>query len=202
MQRPSHEWEVWNKERARRYQHKYGTPSDPQEYEKKRMLVGSSLVEGKSVLDVGCGMGHLYPWIKDNIDVYVGVDTSEAMLEKARQFNIGVRFQYGDVYDLSEFDTFDTVISISLLIHLPNIEKAIKEMWKHVDKALIFSFSVGRRHRLKKHPHPWGEGYLIIRYDPISAIHVIVEGLDDVEGTCLVKESYRNHFMKIKRNSR
>ena len=115
----NHEYFVWDKDRVKNYIRHFGTPQNPEKKHEARMEVASYLVEGDSVLDVGCGVGHFYPWVK-GMD-YLGIDLSEDMLRKAREFNPNGKFEYGDVYDLSKFRVFDSVVCLSLLIHLPDI---------------------------------------------------------------------------------
>ena len=120
-------WQVWDNERVERFIKVYGTPFNPSLNQKRRMRIASKLISGKSVLDVGCGMGHLLPWIKDKVESYVGVDSSEEMLQKAKEFfqdkSLGIAYGFtkGDVYDLRGFDVYDSVVAVSLLIHLPDV---------------------------------------------------------------------------------
>jgi len=163
------------------------------------MRLASKLISGKSVLDVGCGAGHLLPWIKDKINFYVGVDSSEEMLRKAREFFPEVKFVKGDVYDLNRFALFDSVVAVSLLIHLPDVEKAIREMWKHTRKELVFSVQLHDVSRQKRIPYK--NGYLIINWHTETEILNYITKLQDVADFDLYHNVGKNWFVKVTRNA-
>lgn len=73
------------------------------------------------VLDLGCGNGRLYSFLK-TLDIdYLGVDNSSALLERARANFPEASFQLGDMVHLELPDRcFDTVLSIASFHHIPS----------------------------------------------------------------------------------
>ena len=147
------DWEIWDKERTEYYVKRYGHPERQDNQHRLRMRKAAELVEGDTLLDVGCGIGHLYPYVRAQVKEYVGIDTSEHMLNAAKEFYPDVEFTYGDIYDLDGFKTFDSVICQSVLIHLPEIKTPIEEMWAHTDNALIFSIPILDKQIFKRYKY-------------------------------------------------
>ena len=84
---------------------------------------------GLRALDVGCGTGHHVAWLRAQGFEVVGVDGSEAMLEKARSANPGVTFHRCDVERLPLPDaSFDLVLCVEVLRYLPTPHEALGEM--------------------------------------------------------------------------
>ncbi len=105
------------------------------------------LIEGESVLDVGCGMGHLFMMAKGYID-YLGIDSSKAMIEKAQEYFPGDKdkFRLGDAYDLSisrGMWYFDSVVALGLILHLPESVTVIKQLWSKACDCVILSAWIG-----------------------------------------------------------
>ncbi len=71
-----------------------------------------------SVLDVGCGDGHLLGLLGDAVPVRVGVDLAAPAIRFARAFHPDVRFEVIDAAALAE--QFELVISIEVLEHVPD----------------------------------------------------------------------------------
>ena len=105
----------------------------------------AELVIGDSVLDVGCGFCHLYKLIQDKVSVYVGIDNDRTILEMAKKKHPELDIRFGDVYDLSTFPNFDSVVAVGLYNHDPNTPDGILEMLKHSKKCLIFTYSPTRK---------------------------------------------------------
>lgn len=145
-------WEIWDKKQAEALASGWRNPSDLQhnssvsEDDRHWRLTQKvySLIEGESVLDVGCGMGHLFILVKDRFE-YLGIDTSQGMLNKAREFfpENEDKFQLGDAYDLSMLPNFDTVVATGVLLHLPNSEPVIEQLWSKARICTIFSAWIG-----------------------------------------------------------
>lgn len=75
------------------------------ESQEKRFEILAQIAElsGKSVLDVGCGLGDFYSWLKDryrNIK-YTGVDITPSMVELALKNHPGVKFCVLDILELN-----------------------------------------------------------------------------------------------------
>ena len=88
------------------------------------LLQGS--IQGKDVLEVGCGTGLLLERVNRKARSARGIDISPGMLELARARGLAV--QEGDVTDLPfEDDSFDVVYSFKVLAHVKEIEKALSE---------------------------------------------------------------------------
>jgi trans-aconitate methyltransferase len=118
-----------------------------------------------SVLDAGCGMGHFYPVLKEKYpDIkYLGFDVSVEMLKKANEFFLdeeikdrerggsGEFFVEGDIYNMKQFGKFSTVVCIDILIHLPEIEVPIKELWEHTEYELIIATHVSGEDTLREY---------------------------------------------------
>ena len=121
-----------------------------------KMELVSSLIVGESVLDVGCGTGDLYRYLK-NVD-YVGVDQSSDMLDRAEKRNPFVRFIQKNLYEI-DLPQFDTVVCLDVLHHLPDLEPAFSILLKHTKKCLIVTLWINDReeHHTRKIKGSMGE---------------------------------------------
>ena len=137
---------AWDKKRVENHIATYGTPDNPNPRYKRRMLFASERVVGDSVLDVACGVGHLYHILSPKTLSYKGIDSSKEMIRVAREHAPKGSFTVGDAYDLSEEGMYDTVIAMSLLIHIErkDLLHIIEQMWEHTRKALIFTMPIDK----------------------------------------------------------
>lgn len=87
--------------------------------------------EGLSVLDVGCGLGHLVSYLEGTgrNARYVGVDVLPEMIEGARTRHPGFDFRVVDILGPSDLPRFDLVVcSGSLTVKVPNHEAFVLAM--------------------------------------------------------------------------
>ena len=97
---------------------------DPALYDGKHSFVwkaGEGLVEllapqrGETILDLGCGTGHLTQRIAESGAAAWGIDNSAAMIAQARAAYPSLRFEIADGQDFSLPQTFDAVFSNAAL---------------------------------------------------------------------------------------
>lgn len=138
--------DAWDKLRVDNHILTYGPPTDPLPRYEARMKLAAHLARYISVLDVACGVGHLYPLLQPKTWKYKGVDSSEPMIERAREYFPYGNFEVADAYDLSDQDVYNTVIATSLLIHIDrtDTEKILTELWAHARKQLIFTMPIDK----------------------------------------------------------
>ena len=104
-------------------------------------------LKGRSVLDVGCGLGDLYGWLKKKgLDVrYTGIDVTPGMVELARQRFPTVRFRGQDLLDASlPLARHDYVLSSGIFTHRSRIPfdfltAAIQRMFVLSKHAVAFN---------------------------------------------------------------
>ncbi|HDY65056.1 MAG TPA: class I SAM-dependent methyltransferase [Phycisphaerae bacterium] len=162
-------------------------------------------LEGKSLLDVGCGLGDLTILLRDRgLDVrYTGVDVLEKMLEKARRANPGVRFVLGDIFATGPGrplarERFDVVFSsgtmnLNLGNNLEFLRRALPRMLHHTGEVLVANF-------LHSRETPCDPKYF--HYDPADVIEIL-EPLCPRDNIQLVDDYLANDFTLICRpNSR
>ncbi len=97
------------------------------------------LISGQTVLDVGCGIGHLVPYIRSDAE-YVGVDNSEEML-KAHESFFQSELLLMDATKLDNLGQFETTVSVSLMLHLEHdvAIQVLQQMWEHTEYEMVFS---------------------------------------------------------------
>lgn len=107
------------------------------------ILAGIDDIKHASILDVGCGVGHLAKWLTENgyEGEYTGIDLLPEMIERARELNPGMRFEQCDL--LLEPGRFqaDYVMS-SGIFHLgdaPFMQRVIAAMYAACGKGLAFN---------------------------------------------------------------
>jgi len=84
------------------------------------------LKEGAEILDVGCGNGRLYDFLREKKINYIGLDSSEKLIGLAKQkykmINSYPKFLVGDALNLPfESERFDLAFCIAVLHHFPKI---------------------------------------------------------------------------------
>ena len=85
----------------------------------------------RSILDVGCGTGHLLRLVVDRMvappEKVVGVDHSEAGIRQARELLPSATWVVGDLYGLpGALDRFDLVLCTEVLEHLHEPARAVE----------------------------------------------------------------------------
>lgn len=94
---------------------------------------------GLSILDVGCGLGDLYSWLRatGREGDYLGVDIVPEMIEAARARHPAARFEVCDVLVKPPEQTFDLVVcSGGLTVRTPEHERFVLAM---IDRMLALS---------------------------------------------------------------
>lgn len=204
------EWEVWDLQ-AKQMRTLYGHPKTVKDryYELRKQI--ADMIKGKSVLDAGCGHGHLYPLLPNGV-VYVGFDNSKEMIRIAHEYFPNVTFVYGDVFSCSMyFDKADSVVAVDVLIHLPDIVKPISELWSLTNKCLIFTVKLDKKSEIKKlsrnrFPNETfkfpNNKYLIIRWDTLEDVMKILDKLPNVKEISHYKFDPRTEIFEVKKNER
>ena len=106
------------------------------------------LASGRDVLEVGCGTGLVVERVARVARVAEGVDLSPGMLEHARRRGLTVR--EGDATSLPFADaSFDVVYAFKVLAHVPDVDRAIAEMFRVVRPGGHVLVEVYNRHSLR-----------------------------------------------------
>ncbi|MDB4513367.1 class I SAM-dependent methyltransferase [Akkermansiaceae bacterium] len=102
-------------------------------------------INTQSILDLGCGDGSIGVSVSDSKSHLVLMDLSEKMLEvasenakKKRISNFEIK--KGDVTEFRYGSTFDLVICLGVLAHVPSIKECIQTISVHLssgDKAMV-----------------------------------------------------------------
>jgi len=143
----NYDWNIWSQQHVENLiERGWAGPDMKGNTQPETLEVWKKYIIGKSVLDVGCGVGHAANAVKDDME-YLGIDFSETMIKVCKERFPHRKFNLGDVYQLEKIGQYDTVISFSVLIHLPDVLKGLKTLWTHAKQRLIFSIQVGNRTR-------------------------------------------------------
>ena len=114
-----------------------------------RELVKNIPVEGKSILDAGCGMGDLLPFLyaKATNFNYLGVDKNEEFIKIAKQRYEGHQFKQGDPFN-HKIGLFDVVVSSGVMNGnvpgwLDKRKKMIASLYDQTGEVLAFNMAGG-----------------------------------------------------------
>jgi len=116
--------------------------------------------EGKRVLEVGCGTGLILERVAKVAASAKGIDLSPRMLEKARERGLDVREASATELPFED-GSFELCYSFKVLAHVPDIEKAIREMAR---------VTVSGGTILAEFYNPWSLRYLAKRLGPAGRI--------------------------------
>lgn len=113
-----------------------------------RQLLQDVDVEGRSILDIGCGMGDLLPYIyakSDNFN-YLGVDVIEKFIEVAKKRYLGHDFRVLNPFTKDLEQTFDVVVACGALNApktgwLENRQQKIKRLYELANQAVAFNMA-------------------------------------------------------------
>lgn len=102
-------------------------------------------LEGKEILDLGCGFGeHCVEYVKRGAKRVVGIDLSEKMLEVARKENADPNIEYLRL-PIEELDkvsgTFDVVISSLAFHYVEDYAGVVKKIYEKMNAGAVFVFS-------------------------------------------------------------
>lgn len=112
-------------------------------------LVTDVPIEGRSILDAGCGMGDLLPFLyaKSTDFRYLGVDINKGFIEIAKKRYEGHEFKVADPIN-DKIGQYDVVISSGVLSGnvegwLEKRKKAIANLFGQANEVLAFNMSGG-----------------------------------------------------------
>ena len=141
-----------------------------------QMLTDASarIPKGGRILDAGCGTGLRIPEIRTAFqpESITGIDTSTAMLDRARESISNAFFSNGDLLNLQfENETFDAVIATWVVETMADPRRAIEECLRVLKRGGILAYSYVN---LPVHFKPGDQFYS-------SALHVIDEATQNLE---------------------
>lgn len=101
----------------------------------KDIIKRYKLIQGNSLLDVGCGTGKHIRELRDEFDC-MGIDYSEAMLEQARRNASGIEFRQADMEDFDLGREFDVILclfsSIGYVRTYPRLARTLRNFARHL----------------------------------------------------------------------
>jgi ubiquinone/menaquinone biosynthesis C-methylase UbiE len=112
------------------------------------VLVSNVDLNGKKILDVGCGLGNLFEFISSKgIEAdYTGVDILEKMIERANKKQLKAKFYKMDIFEANPFKEgqFDVVyasgtFNLNLQNNMEFLKKALIEIFRLSGGVVAFN---------------------------------------------------------------
>ncbi len=100
-------------------------------------------VEGKKILDFGCGTGIYTKKLAKKGAVVKGFDISEEMLSIARKENLQLDLRKGSGYEIPFKEKFDIVLASLVVHYLKDWDEMFQEVSRVLKKGGYFIFSTG-----------------------------------------------------------
>lgn len=104
--------------------------------------------DNDKVLDIGCGNGRILESLKDKKISYLGIDSSEKLIQIAKQ-RYGVldkrQFKKGDFLEFESQEKYDVIFMIAFLHHIPSKklrQKTLQKAFKMLKKEGFLIISV------------------------------------------------------------
>lgn len=90
-------------------------------------------IQGKSILDFGCGAGHYVVSMANSGAKYViGIENNKRVLSEAKKlskkYNVSHKVEFKEVIEESDKNKFDMIISINSMEHFANPENVLFEL--------------------------------------------------------------------------
>ena len=166
----------------------------------KEKIKGSG-VQGKKLLDLGCGTGETLLRLKDDYECS-GLDLSVDMLTIANKKlkNKGVKLFQGDMREFDTGETYDIIVSlfdtVNHLTSLEDLDDLMKCIYSNLNPNGIYIFDVINRDFMNE-MFPGGTYYDDRKDMTIIWEHFQEEDLDIVEAVYFVKNR-AGHYEKLK----
>lgn len=120
---------------------------------------------GKKILDLGAGTGRLIPYLKDGGAEISAVDISEKMVELLGKKFPKIETLLADSENLSFKDcSFDFVIAAFLIVHLKNLDKTFREVYRVLEDGGSFLVTNINQKKAPKIELPDGSEIVISSY--------------------------------------
>ena len=112
--------------------------------------------KGKTVLEIGCGIGTAAINFAKHGAIYTGIELSEESLKLTKQrFNVYEQqgnFYSGNAEQLSDFlpeQKFDLIYSFGVIHHTPNPKNVINQLRKYMHSSSVLKIMVYAKHSWK-----------------------------------------------------
>ena len=121
--------------------------SDKSQEIKFDIVTEVGIEDGCSILDVGCGFGDYFNYLKQkgikNVK-YCGIDISNKIVDFAKEKNSSVNVIQGNVLDLSDDEKYDYVISLGFNCvktgsNWETLTQVLDKMWKLSKKGIAYN---------------------------------------------------------------
>lgn len=147
----------------------------------------ASETRGKgTVLDAGCGPGHVAQYLHKRGVTVSGLDLSAGMIEHARALHPGVDFAQGSMVELSAESALAGIVALYSIIHIPRDEQsAMFTSWQRALRPgglILVAFHLGEtdRHIEELWGHHVSLDFLFFTREEIEK-RLVDAGLSNVE---------------------
>lgn len=113
----------------------FPTEVDVDDFRVKAMLDFFGEVKGKRILDAGCGKGRFARVMTGEGADVTGLDLSQNLLREAQTLQGSVFLQGSTTALPFPAETFDCVLSVEVIEHVPDAERAVAEMVRVLKKG-------------------------------------------------------------------
>jgi len=99
------------------------------DFQLKEVLAWFGDIKGKKLLDAGCAKGRFTKALVERGAFLTGIDITENFIKIARENVAEASFGLASITDIPfQTNTFDGILCIQVMEHIPDTEKAIREM--------------------------------------------------------------------------
>ena len=154
-------WRVWDEDKRYGevfYKRAVGKLPEMESSRATAKHVAKLVKDDYTILDVGCGAGHYLVSLDNMLRVpfsYYGIDSTAHYIQLAQKAFIrdvnknplrkSYTFEVGDIFNLNLTDNYaDVVMCNNVLLHLPSIEKPIRELWRVARRFLVLRTLIGK----------------------------------------------------------